>query len=106
MIAKACPDITFFAYTKMVKMFKGMREALPKNLNVIFSYGGKWDAMINPAVDHCAMVFENKALAKRAGYKMSVDNMPVSLHDASVRREGFVYHGVMKYENCMKIQTA
>ena len=102
-IAKARPDITFFAYTKMVTMFKNMREALPTNLKVIFSMGGKWDNQIDTVRDCHSRVFETRGDAIKAGYKLSPDNLPLSFHKPNITREAFVYHGAMKYENCMRL---
>lgn len=103
-IAMARQDLTFFAYTKMVPMVQRLSN-IPSNLKLIFSYGGKWDSMINPVRDYNAKVFETKAEGKRQGYHFSPDNLPLMFHQNRAC-EGFVYHGVMKYENCMKIQTA
>lgn len=104
-VAIARPDITFFAYTKMVAMLKKWVDAgqVPKNLKLIYSYGGKWDEMINTACDRHAKVFENKNQLVKAGYRMSPDNLPLSIHNPDANHEGFVYHGIMKYENCMKL---
>jgi hypothetical protein len=43
-IIEALPHVTFYAYTKMIPLFKN--EKLPKNFTVIFSYGGKYDHLI------------------------------------------------------------
>ena len=99
-IAESMPDKVFFAYTKMVPMFKNMREALPNNLKVIYSMGGKWDNQIDVNKDNHARVFETKAEMKKAGYRESKDNLPLSFHGG--KKEGFVYHGVAKWGTCVK----
>lgn len=60
-IAERNPDITFYSYTKSVHFFKNTVDkwsvALPKNFVVTFSYGGKYDHLINPEKDKHALVF-------------------------------------------------
>jgi len=98
-IAKQHPDITFFAYTKMVRMFKNLRFELPHNLKIIYSMGGKWDNEIDTVNDCHARVFETSGDMKKAGYRESPDNMPLCFHGKG-KREGFKYHGVKKWRNC------
>lgn len=101
-VAKAYPGKVFFAYTKMVPMIQSMMRTglIPSNLKIIFSMGGKWDMDINIGNFDHAQVFETKAKMLKAGYRESPDNLPLSFHGG--KKEGFVYHGVMKWATCMK----
>jgi hypothetical protein len=62
-IAKQNPDVIFYSYTKSVHFFKSDRDTwsivLPENLVVTFSYGGKYDHLINPQKDKHALVFKS-----------------------------------------------
>ena len=103
-IAKAFPGRTFLAYTKMVPTFKTLEtngQYAPDNIKVIYSMGGKWDGLICRDKDNHSRVFPNLQELKQAGYKQSPDYLPLSFHEANTR-EGFVYHGNKKWENCMR----
>ena len=60
-IAKRNPDVTFYSYTKSIHFFKKNSNqwsvTLPKNFIVTFSFGGKYDDLINPKKDKHALVF-------------------------------------------------
>lgn len=85
-----CPDVKFYAYTKMVPLFKGLGFALPVNFTVIFSEGGKWDAMISEHDRH-ARVFQNHADMVAAGYADTTTN---DINAMGINpRIGLVYHG-------------
>jgi hypothetical protein len=55
------PEVTFYSYTKSVHLFKKSLDkwmvTLPANFVVTFSYGGKYDNLINPVRDKHALVF-------------------------------------------------
>lgn len=93
------PSVKFYAYTKMVGMMKRLRLfGLPENFTLIFSYGGKEDHLINPAVDRHARVFEDEVSLKAAGYADgSDDDMVAARGDSNLI--GLVYHGAKNYEN-------
>jgi len=103
MIAQRFPEKTFFAYTKMVRMFKALewkgQSYFPANFRIFYSMGGRFDHLINVDKDYHAKVFATYADMEKAGYKLSPDNLPLSFH-GNYRREGFVYHGVKKWVNC------
>ena len=102
-IAKAFRDRTFFAYTKMVPMVKRFGK-LPDNFKVIFSLGGRWDEFVDLHTDNHARVFGTMQELQSAGYRVSPDYLPLSLHE-NCTREGFVYHGVKLWANCMRDLT-
>jgi hypothetical protein len=88
-IVQACPSVKFYAYTKMIPLFRG--RPLPDNFTVIFSEGGKWDDQIDTASDRHARVFPTLAALKRAKYA------DVTTNDIRATgknpRIGLVYHG-------------
>jgi len=94
-IAESCPDVDFYAYTKMVEMFK--HERLPDNLTIIFSYGGKQDNLINPYHDRHSQVFATKEDLEVAGYidASKDDSLALCSHN---HRVGLVYHGAKSKE--------
>jgi len=99
-IINALPNVNFYAYTKMVNMFKRFKllNMIPDNLTIIYSFGGKEDSTIDKANDRHAFVFENaKALAK-AKYKDGTKDDMVAAKGKS-NKIGLVYHGVRSFEN-------
>lgn len=90
MIAARHPDIEFYAYTKMVKMFK-IFERLPRNFIVIYSFGGRQDSLIDVTKDRHSRVFDSLAELKSARYADSSkdDAIATGLNP----RIGLVYHG-------------
>jgi len=71
-IAEATPDVTFYAYTKEVRMVKGF--SLPSNFIIIFSMGGKQDNFIDVEVDRHADVFPTLEALLDAGYTDQEDS--------------------------------
>lgn len=57
-VIDALPHVQFYAYTKSIPLFLGVK--LPENFHVIFSHGGKYDHLIK-ASDNQALIFEDKA---------------------------------------------
>lgn len=69
MIALSNPNVLFYAYTKSVSLIKKVDKAYwPKNLRIIFSYGGLQDNLIDPANDRHCKIFETKVDLDAAGY--------------------------------------
>jgi len=97
-IMKRNPDVNFYAYTKRVSLVKFVRDrwGLPDNFTVIFSYGGKEDHLIDPAVDRHAFVFKDRASFDE-GYADASDNDMVAV-DPSNHRIGLRYHALKKFE--------
>lgn len=89
------PGTQFYAYTKMVSMFKAL--ALPVNFTLIFSYGGTEDKLINPRVDRHSWVFNSVSELRRAGYANASRNDTVAL--GRNPKIGLVYHGTKNVEN-------
>jgi Gene product 88 len=65
-IAERIPDVTFYAYTKEVKMVKSRQ--LPSNFVIVFSMGGKQDHFIDKDNDRHAEVFPSLEALEFAGY--------------------------------------
>lgn len=87
-IIERCPDVTFYAYTKMIPMFKN--RLLPPNFIVIYSFGGKWDDQISEDDDHHSRVFRSHAELLLSGYTDATQSDMVALQN---RKVGLVYHG-------------
>lgn len=98
-IIRAFPRVQFYAYTKNVPMFKRLmkEQKLPDNFTVIFSYGGKYDFLIDPKTDRHSRVFENEKDLKKAGYvNATKDDLKAIGKNPLI---GLVYHGRRKFEN-------
>ena len=84
------PNIEFYAYTKMIKLFKDTKK-FPKNFKYIYSFGGKQDNLIDVNKDKHCQIFDNKKELLDAGYiDVSNDDNLVTLLDI---RLGIVFHG-------------
>lgn len=96
-IMRSNPDVKFYAYTKMVKMFQNLAAngGIPENFKLIMSYGGTQDNLIRDTDTH-AKVFENVDELVAAGYvDCSNDDLLVFTTD----KVGLAYHGNKKWEN-------
>lgn len=93
------PDKSFFAYTKMVPMFKAL-PGWPPNLHVVYSLGGKWDDQVDLDKDFHSRIFEDAAAATAAGYAVSPNEFPLSM-DRPVTREALLYHGNRNWSTCL-----
>lgn len=89
-IMRRNPSVQFYAYTKMVKMFKENQKCIPDNFTLIFSEGGKQDNLIR-RTDRHSRVFESKAALKRAGYADASKNDSVA--SGKNKKIGLIYHG-------------
>ncbi len=91
-IAAMNPKVTFYAYTKMVGMFKTLAcPTPPANLKIVFSFGGKWDSLIDRESDAHSVVFGSLKELRSAGYKnCTVRDLT---YRSDVQKVGLVYHG-------------
>lgn len=90
--------VQFYAYTKQVSMFKSMD--IPSNFRLIFSYGGKQDAMINREIDFHSRVFESLEALKAEGYVDGTnDDMVAAI--GQTNKIGLVYHGAKNFSNTL-----
>ena len=89
-IASRFPAVIFYAYTKSLHLDL---SALPDNLRIVQSLGGKHDAKVNLQVSH-ARIFATDADRVAADYvDGNVNDLPAI---EGVTRIGLVYHGVRK----------
>lgn len=98
-IMDGLPEVKFYAYTKQVSLMKKFKALclLPENFTIIYSYGGKEDALINTWGDRHSLVFETNEQLKAAGYVNTTENDMNAL--GKNKRIGLVYHGVKSYKN-------
>lgn len=99
-IIKDSPNTMFYAYTKMVSTFKVYNDLgkIPKNLIIIYSYGGKQDSLIKIDSDRHSRVFENESDLLKSGYiDATHDDMIAALGPSN--KIGLVYHGSKNYSN-------
>lgn len=110
-IARLCPNVTLYAYTKNVSLFKSgsntgkkvnrvgginfTRIRLPSNLKVVFSYGGKEDHLITK-YDKRVKVFSTLKALMREGYVCANYNDLVCL--GPKKKIGLIYHGGKKMQ--------
>lgn len=95
-IAKAMPNVEFYAYTKSVQMVKDrMKQDWPSNFTIIFSFGGKQDGLIDTTKDRHSCVFETVEELNAAGYADAHEQDDVAL--GSNPKIGLVYHGNKLY---------
>jgi len=95
-IVRACPETRFYAYSKMIPLFKpapgsGLRFNPPSNFKIVFSYGGKYDFMINRETDNHSVVFSTVDELQKAGY-VDCHERDYTFMDG-VQKVGLVYHG-------------
>jgi hypothetical protein len=83
--------VQFYAYTKQVRFFKG-RNDLPSNFTLIYSYGGKDDALIDPAVDRHSQIFSSVSSLRKAGYSDGTHTDRLAANPR-YRKIGLVVHG-------------
>lgn len=87
------PDVIFYAYTKMVPLFKryNKNNKIPSNFTVIYSEGGLADAQIMPNDRH-SRVFESIEQLKQANYTDTTkDDKQAFLSPTG--KIGLVFHG-------------
>ncbi len=90
--------VSFYAYTKQVKMFQSEIGPIPSNFTLIFSQGGRQDALIDTATQRHARVFESLEALFDAGYVDGTDDDMVAAMGIS-NKIGLVYHGAKNFDN-------
>jgi hypothetical protein len=96
-IMAALPDVSFYAYTKQVKLFKTLEASLPRNFTVIYSFGGTEDKAIDRNIDRHAAVFSSEAELRAAGYANTSEDDAVAL--GPNKKIGLIYHGTKSLKN-------
>jgi hypothetical protein len=92
-IMEANPSVLFYAYTKMVPMFKRLASSIPKNFTVILSEGGLADSKIDAVTDRHSRVFSSLQELVQAGYDDASNDDTVAFNSLT-GKIGLVYHGV------------
>ena len=72
--AASRPDVQFWAFTKSLPIWINNTEAVPENMEIQASYGGKWDYMIEPNGLKYAKVVWSKEEAAQLGLKICTDD--------------------------------
>lgn len=90
--------VQFYAYTKMVQMFKAYQNEMPHNFILIYSLGGLQDSLIDTNTDRHSKVFETETALIEAGYADASHDDTVAALGLN-KRIGLVYHGSKKYTN-------
>jgi len=103
-IARKFPRITFYAYTKEVAMIKEYRFLLPKNMEFIYSYGGKQDHLIDPETDRHSLVFSEEIDLILAGYSNASKDDTIAL--GINKKVGLVYHGAKSKNKFNQMEVA
>lgn len=72
-IARKNSNVIFYSYTKSIHFFKSdkntWKKDLPSNMVITFSYGGKYDDLINRETDKHALVFQSLEQLLEHGYQ-------------------------------------
>ena len=89
------PTVKFYAYTKMVPIFKALQAKgeIPSNFTIIYSEGGIVDKLINCTEDRHSRVFPTKEALISAGYDDASKDDTVAFNSLT-GKIGLVYHGV------------
>ena len=85
------PTATFYAYTKMVTLVKGLEWLHPSNFIAIYSMGGKEDNLIQPDWRHSAVFNDNQKLSEFGYADASESDYPAVF--GTNPRIGLMYHG-------------
>jgi len=92
-IAKQNKDVIFYSYTKSIHFFKSSynkwKYKLPKNFIVTFSYGGKYDCLINPQKDKHALVFIDLKDLLKSKYS-DTSKFDDNAYNSKVKRIGLI----------------
>ena len=96
-IMQQFPQVKFYAYTKMVEMFKAIKTDIPSNFILIYSFGGLQDHLIDRSKDRHSFVFADAMELKRSKYIDASKND--LLATGKNHRIGLVYHHPKKFEN-------
>ena len=93
-IMEACPNVQFYAYTKMVKLFNNLKanNQLPHNFTVVYSFGGIHDSIINMSTDRHSRVFKNRKELRTHSYAETY-NSDRNAANPSKLRIGLIVHG-------------
>lgn len=83
MVARNKPDVTFYAYTKMLHFWVKHKSFIPSNLHLNASRGGMFDALIDKHGLKSVEVVFSKADARKKGLKLDHDDTLAYSQDKS-----------------------
>ncbi len=86
-VAAAYPAVIFYAYTKSVHLDM---SAIPQNLRITQSLGGKYDNLVNLGRSHSRIFSSHKAREAASYVDGNVNDIPAIEGDIAI---GLVYHG-------------
>jgi len=98
LIMEQNPNVSFYAYTKMVQMFEQLADLnfRQSNFRLIYSYGGKQDSQIDTNRHWHSKVFQNEIDLLNAGYTDATQDDLIAALGPN-KRIGLIYHGVKGY---------
>lgn len=96
-IARAFPEVQFYAYTKQVVQSVALQSKQPSNFKLIYSLGGKQDSIIQ-STDRHSKVFESLEQLEAAGYVDASHDDFVAIQSNNPKI-GLVYHGAKNFTN-------
>lgn len=81
-IASLNPQVNFYSYTKEVSLFKiKLKDIIPSNFVLIYSYGGKEDNLIDKNLDRHSDVFYDYEQMIKDGYNdIDADDKLAAIH--------------------------
>ena len=93
-IMERCPQIQFYAYTKMVSFIKNLynEKQVPNNFSVIYSFGGIGDNQIDINIDKHSRIFKNRKDLRAAGYVEAYKSDKPAANPKN-RKIGLIVHG-------------
>lgn len=95
-IANAFPEVKFYAYTKQVLISEALKPLQPINFELVYSYGGKQDALINKDNMRHSRVFNSEQdLITQAYLNASSNDLKVF----ETLNVGLLYHGQKSFKN-------
>lgn len=95
-VARAFPEIVFYAYTKQIAQSIVLELKRPSNFTLIYSQGGKQDHLIEQG--RHSKVFETSIELDSAGYDDASKDDSVAW-TSKTGKIGLVYHGAKSYKN-------
>ena len=85
------PNVQFYAYTKNIPLFRGLKS-VPKNFTYVFSFGGNKDSEIDLNKDRYAKIFKSEeSLTEHKFHNVSVSDMKAS--NKRIKKIGLIAHG-------------
>ena len=102
-VATQCPQIEFYAYTKMITDLQWYQANgfVPGNMRLVQSVGGKQDDLIDRALPH-SRIFPTEGSLRTAGYVDATHTDKPAY--SGVVNIGLVYHGTRKLTNAQTQQ--